>query len=196
VKIAKILLVGAGIILVAALLVVSGRASKILEQEATGPQPVIPKPSKRFIPTISIADAKGWPPGAKPIPASGLAVNAYASGLDHPRWLYVLPNGDVLVAETDAPPQPEEGGGIEGWIFKMALGRAGAATPSANRITLLRDADGQRGCGGSLVFGCLAARRHRSCGLGLPMRWLGQRIQSQHLAVGLKQELRQWKHWK
>ena len=110
-KIVKILLVGAGIMLVAALLVVSGRAAKIPEQEVTGPQPVIPKPSKRFIPTISIADAKGWPPGAKPIPASGLAVNAYASGLDHPRWLYVLPNGDVLVAETDAPAQPEEGSG-------------------------------------------------------------------------------------
>jgi glucose/arabinose dehydrogenase len=69
----------------------------------TGPQPVLPAPSKRLIPTINIADAKGWPAGAKPIPASGLAVNAYTSGLDHPRWLYVLPNGDVLVAETNAP---------------------------------------------------------------------------------------------
>jgi glucose/arabinose dehydrogenase len=142
VKIAKILLIGAGTILVAALVVVSDRVSKIPEEATTGPQPVIPKPSKRFIPTISIADAKGWPLGAKPIPASGLTVNAYASGLDHPRWLYVLPNGDVLVAETNAPPRPEAGGGIKGWIFKMALGRAGAATTSANRITLLRDADG------------------------------------------------------
>ena len=128
--------------LVSAVLIVTGRTAKIPEQEATGPQPVLPAPSKRIFPTINIADAKGWPAGAKPIPASGLAVNAYASGLDHPRWLYVLPNGDVLVAETNAPPRPQEGRGIKGWIFKIALGRAGAATPSANRITLLRDADG------------------------------------------------------
>jgi glucose/arabinose dehydrogenase len=73
---------------------------------------------------------------------SYLAVNAFATGLDHPRWLYALPNGDVLVAETNAPPRPAEGKGIKGRIFGLALRRAGAQTPSANRITLLRDADG------------------------------------------------------
>jgi glucose/arabinose dehydrogenase len=142
VKIAKILLLGTGIVLVAALIILSGRRAQVPEQQATGPHPVLPAPSKRLIPTIDIAKAKGWSNGAKPIPAAGLAVDAYASGLDHPRWLYVLPNGDVLVAETNAPPQPEEGRGIKGWIFKLALERAGAATPSANRISLLRDADG------------------------------------------------------
>ena len=69
-------------------------------------------------------------------------MQAYASGLDHPRWLYVLPNGDVLVAETNAPPKPEDGKGIRGWVMKQVMKRAGAGAPSANRITLLRDADG------------------------------------------------------
>ena len=138
----KILLVGSVVLLAVAVVIVTGRTAKVSEQEATGPQPVLPESSKRIIPTINIAEAKGWPAEAKPIPAAGLSVNAYATGLDHPRWLYVLPNGDVLVAETNAPPRPEEGKGIKGWIFQLALKRAGAATPSANRITLLRDADG------------------------------------------------------
>src|SRR5262249_40214660 len=124
------------------LVVVLGRQAKIPEQEATGPQPVLPEPSKRFIPTINIAEAKGWPAGLKPSPAPGLTVDSYARGLDHPRWLYVLPNGDVLVAETNAPEQPAEETGIKRWIFGLALQRAGAATSSANRITLLHDADG------------------------------------------------------
>jgi glucose/arabinose dehydrogenase len=138
----KVLLVGSIVILTAALLVVLGRSAKVPEHNAIGPQPILPQPSKRFIPTISVAKAKGWPVGVKPTPASGLAVNAFATGLDHPRWLYALPNGDVLVAETNAPPRPAEGKGIKGRIFGLALRRAGAQTPSANRITLLRDADG------------------------------------------------------
>jgi glucose/arabinose dehydrogenase len=76
------------------------------------------------------------------VAAAGLAVKALATGLDHPRWLYVLPNGDVLVAESNAPPRPEQGTGIKGWIKKLFMKRAGAGVPSANRITLLRDADG------------------------------------------------------
>ena len=70
-------------------------------------------------------------------------LNAYMAGLDHPRWLYVLPNGDVLVAESNGPPRPDDGGGIKGWVTKLIMGRAGAAVPSANRITLLRDTDGE-----------------------------------------------------
>ncbi|MDP1619973.1 MAG: sorbosone dehydrogenase family protein, partial [bacterium] len=88
------------------------------------------------------APAKGWPTDVTPKAAAGLAVNAFASGLDHPRWLYVLPNGDVLVAETNAPPKPEDSKGIKGWIMKWLMKRAGAGVPSANRITLLRDANG------------------------------------------------------
>jgi glucose/arabinose dehydrogenase len=107
-----------------------------------GPHPELPAPNPTLLPTVNIARATGWPAGATPAPAAGLAVNAFATGLDHPRWLFVLPNGDVLVAETNAPPRPEDGKGIKAWIVKLLRKRAGAGTPSANRITLLRDADG------------------------------------------------------
>ncbi len=108
----------------------------------TGPQPQLPPPAHSWIPTVHIAPATGWPANAAPTAAAGLAVNAFARDLDHPRWVYVLPNGDVLVAESNAPPKPEDGKGIKGWIMKLVMKRAGAGTPSANRITLLRDADG------------------------------------------------------
>src|SRR6185312_1932794 len=90
----------------------------------------------------NFATAVGWPAGGKPTPAKGMAVNAFATGLDHPRTLYVLPDGDVLVAETEAPSKPDDTRGIKGWITKMVMGRAGSGTTSPNRITLLRDADG------------------------------------------------------
>jgi glucose/arabinose dehydrogenase len=92
---------------------------------------------------VNIAPAKGWPHGATPVAASGLTVHALAQGLDHPRWLYVLPNGDVLVAETDTPPTPDDNKGVKGWIAKQVMAKAGSGDHSANRITLLRDADGR-----------------------------------------------------
>ncbi|HEV7912712.1 MAG TPA: sorbosone dehydrogenase family protein [Albitalea sp.] len=107
-----------------------------------GPDPVLPPPDKQLIPTVKVAPAKGWPAGAKPAAPAGVAVNAFASGLAHPRWLHVLPNGDVLVAETNAPPKPDDGKGIKGTVMKTLMQKAGAGVPSANRITLLRDADG------------------------------------------------------
>ena len=107
-----------------------------------GPHPNLPAPHPTLVPTLNIAPAIGWPPNATPAAAAGLSVHAYANGLDHPRWLYVLPNGDVLVAETNAPPKPEDGKGLRGWVMKQMMKRAGAGVPSANRITLLRDADG------------------------------------------------------
>ena len=119
-----------------------GEMAKLPEQAGVGPHPTLPSPNPTLIPTVKIAPAKGWPAGATPTAALGLAVNAFASGLDHPRWLYVLPNGDVLVAESNAPPKPEDGKGIKGWIMKWFMKRAGAGVPSANRITLLRDGDG------------------------------------------------------
>ena len=107
-----------------------------------GPRPTLVEPEKSLIPTVNVAKAIGWPTGGKPIAADGMAVNAFASGLDHPRTVYDLPNGDVLVAETNAPSRPDEEKGIKGWITKLVMGRAGADTTSANRITLLRDANG------------------------------------------------------
>jgi glucose/arabinose dehydrogenase len=77
-----------------------------------------------------------------PQSAPGTQVVAFARGLDHPRWLYVLPDGDVLVAESNAPPKPEDGKGIKGWLMGLVMKWAGAGVPSANRITLLRDSDG------------------------------------------------------
>jgi len=108
----------------------------------TGLQPTLPPPPQTLIPTVNIAPAKGWPPGMIPQAAPGTRVAAFASGLDHPRWLYVLPNGDVLVAETNAPPKPEDAKGIKGWLMGLFMKKAGASTPSANRVTLLRDIDG------------------------------------------------------
>jgi glucose/arabinose dehydrogenase len=107
-----------------------------------GPRPTLPEPNSSIIPTVNIAPARGWVEGATPVGAPGTVVTRYAAQLEHPRWLYVLPNGDVLVAETNAPPKPDDGKGIKGRLMKSAMKKAGAATPSANRITLLRDADG------------------------------------------------------
>ena len=109
-----------------------------------GADPTLVAPHRNaFLPTVNIAPAVGWPDGAMPTAPQGFRVQAFASGLDHPRWLYRLPNGDILVAETNAPPKPEgQSGGIRGWIMGLVMKRAGAAPPSANRITLLRDADG------------------------------------------------------
>lgn len=108
----------------------------------TGREPNLPAPRHTLIPTVNIAPAKGWSPGATPQSAPGTRVAAFAKDLDHPRWLYVLPNGDVLVAETNAPPKPEDTRGIRGWLMALMMKRAGAGTASANRITLLRDTDG------------------------------------------------------
>lgn len=112
------------------------------ESAGFGPAPTLPPPNPTLIPTVQIAPAKGWPSGATPVAAPGLAVNSFAAGLDHPRWLYVLPNGDVLVAESNAPPRPDGARGFKDWVASRIMKRAGAAVPSANRITLLRDIDG------------------------------------------------------
>jgi glucose/arabinose dehydrogenase len=119
-----------------------GEQARLPVSAGMGPNPELPPPKTSLIPTVHIAPAKGWPDGVAPTAAPGLAVTSFADGLDHPRWLHVLPNGDVLVAETNGPPRPEDARGIKGWVMKLVMGWAGAATPSADRITLLRDADG------------------------------------------------------
>ena len=118
-----------------------GDSAKIPEDQTVGANPTLPPPTSTLIPTVNIAPAKGWPANEMPGPASGLSITALARDLDHPRWLHVLPNGDVLVAETNAPERPERSG-PRTFVMNQVMKRAGAAVPSANRITLLRDADG------------------------------------------------------
>src|SRR3954451_617808 len=119
-----------------------GESATLPVEKGFGSNPTLPEPNPIWIPTVNIASAKGWPSGGKPAAAPGLSVSAFATGLDHPRWLYVLPNGDVLVAETNAPPKPQDARGLRGWVQRKVMKRAGSITPSANRITLLRDTTG------------------------------------------------------
>ena len=114
--------------------------ARLSNAELTGRVPVLSAVRTQPIPTIRVAEAVGWSAGAAPTAAPGLTVTRFAEGLDHPRQMLVLPNGDVLVAESAAP--AKEPSGISGWIETRIMSRAGAVVPSANRITLLRDADG------------------------------------------------------
>lgn len=119
-----------------------GSNARLAVMQGMGTNPVLPKPDGSLIPTVNVAKAKPWPGNETPITAIGTQVSAFARNLDHPRWLYVLPNGDVLVAETNAPERPDDNTGVRGWFFKRFLKKGGGAAPSANRITLLRDTDG------------------------------------------------------
>jgi glucose/arabinose dehydrogenase len=123
----------------AALLAGCAETAKLPFEATTGASPTLPAPVSTPIPTVKIAPATGWPAGAKPVAAPGWKVEALAKDLQHPRWVHVLPNGDVLVAETAAPERPEDGKGVKGWFMKKAMKRAGSAVPSANRITLIRN---------------------------------------------------------
>jgi glucose/arabinose dehydrogenase len=116
--------------------------SRLPPQADVGPQPVLTAPHATVLPTVHVAPAVGWPADGQPKAADGLKVQALATDLLHPRWLHVLPNGDVLVAESNAPERPARGNTLLGWVMKKVQQRAGAGVPSANRITLLRDADG------------------------------------------------------
>jgi glucose/arabinose dehydrogenase len=123
-------------------LVESSSAPVASPPETVGPNPTIGPVQYSFIPTVQIAGVTRWPADAKPHAPAGVAVNAFATGLEHPRWLYVLPNGDVLVAESNDPSKPDDSQGIKGAIYKAVQKKAGAGVPSPNRIILLRDADG------------------------------------------------------
>jgi glucose/arabinose dehydrogenase len=131
-----------GLIFIASSAIACGATARLPVISGFGPNPTLPEPSNRPIPLVKVATAKGWAAGEKPIAAAGTVVSAFASGLEHPRWLYLLPNGDVLVAETNAPARPDDGKGIKGYFFKKYQTKAGGAVPSPNRITLLRDTDG------------------------------------------------------
>ena len=121
-----------------------GDTARLPPGAGEGAHPTLPPPVKALIPTVNIAPAQGWPQGFQPTPPTGYKVTPFARGLDHPRWVYVLPNGDVLVAESNKPEPPadQQPKGFKAWVMKMVMKRAGAGVPSADRITLLRDVDG------------------------------------------------------
>ncbi len=119
-----------------------GATARLSVVEGTGPHPVLPPPDDAPVPTVHVVTARRWPAHATPDVARDMEITALARDLDHPRWLYVLPNGDVLVAETNAPDRPDDNTGLKGWLFKRFQKQAGGGVPSANRLTLLRDADG------------------------------------------------------
>ena len=129
-----------------------------------GPSPTLPAAHTSLIPTVLLTPAVGWPSGTRPTPAADLQVSAYATNLSHPRWLYVLPNGDVLVAETGAPARPDDESGISGFISKRAMQKVGAADPSAERITLLRGVDAN---GAAVTRSSFLSNLHSPFGMAL-----------------------------
>ena len=174
---------------ISVLLSACGDAAKLPDQAGIGPNPTIPPPNTTLIPTVNIAAAKGWPEGAQPTPASDLAVNAFATGLDHPRWLYVLPNGDVLVAETNAPDaaggrQGHQGLVHEAWRMKKAGAGVAERQPHhaaarRRRRRRCRDAHGvPRGPQFALRHGARrqrSLRRQHRCGRALPVHGRARR---------------------
>ena len=122
--------------------VACGSNAHLSVADGMGRTPTLPEPSGSLVPTVSVAKAKPWSGDTKPTAANGLEVSAFARGLQHPRWIYVLPNGDVLVAETNAPKRPDDSKGLRGLAMRLLMKRSGGAAPSADRITLLRDTDG------------------------------------------------------
>ena len=128
------------VLITCAMLALSSCGRAPSSEGSYGPNPTLPAPASGGLPTINTADASSWPDGAAPTAPEGFTVTRFAEGLDHPRWIYVLPNGDVLVAESST--EPEQGGGLVGWIRNQVQRSAGALDESANRITLLRDSNG------------------------------------------------------
>lgn len=126
---------------VVVLLAGCGDESSLPKGADTGPDPTIAKPTQTLLPTVNVAPARGWTEGQTPLAAPGLTIGAFARGLDHPRSLLVLPNGDVLVAESNAPPK-EQSTGLRGLVMQLVMDLAGAGVPSPNRVVLLRDTDG------------------------------------------------------
>lgn len=122
-----------------AMLTACSAESKLPPLAGFGASPTLPAPSSTLLPTVNIAPAIGWSENATPVAAEGTQVNAFAKDLAHPRWLYVLPNGDVLVAESNGPAKPKGSFSLRGWIAGKVMAKAGAGVPSPDRITLLRD---------------------------------------------------------
>lgn len=139
------LLIALGIVVVIggafAFFVIRGTPAEHTADELSGKDPLLVDPKSEWIPSVSLAKTVGWAPNEAPTAAGGLAVARFAEGLSHPRTMITLPNGDVLVAETGAPPSNGPGG-VTGFFMKLFMSEVGANDASPNRIMLLRDADG------------------------------------------------------
>lgn len=161
----------------AAALVGCDDVARLTVEQGSGPQPVLSAPRPSLLPTVNVAKATGWPDGQAPTPAPGLQVQAFATGLDHPRWLYTLPNGDVLVAESNKPAKApgddkaadDHDAGLRGWVMGKVMKRAGAGVKSPDRIVLLRDADGD---GRAEQREVLISGLHSPFGMALVGGWL------------------------
>ncbi len=143
-RVPMVVIAGIVVLAVAGSVAACGESATLPLEAGVGPSPALPPPHATLLPTVKIARATHWAAGAAPMAAPGLHVVALAQELNHPRWLAVLPNNDVLVAETNAPVRPEDGTGLRGLVQRVIMSSAGADVPSANRITLLRD-DGHGG---------------------------------------------------
>lgn len=142
-KLAIGLVVVAVVLAVVAWWIVRGDPADYTVDEVSGTDPIIAEPDPQWIPTVGVAQPIGWGEDGAPEAAEGLVVNRFAEGLEHPRVIYTMPNGDVLVAESNAPERVVAGGNaITNWIAGLLFSRAGAAVPSPNKLVLLRDADG------------------------------------------------------
>lgn len=150
----KINKIGKRIFTIATLVTVTacGEVASLPISAGVGASPTLPAPNHTMIPTVNIAPAIGWPSNVMPKAVAGTQVKVFEAGLNHPRWLYVLPNGDVLVAETNGPKKQSNSFSVRGWITGLIMKRAGAAAPSANRIMLLRDLNGDGVSDMKLVF--------------------------------------------
>jgi glucose/arabinose dehydrogenase len=122
--------------------VLRGDSAEYSVEQVSGTDPLLAEPAPQRIPTVRVAEPVGWPDGAAPEAAEGLVVNRFAEGLEHPRVIYAMPNGDILVTETNAPERPVAGGWLTNLVAGFLFRRAGAAVASPNRIVLLRDTDG------------------------------------------------------
>jgi len=120
-----------------------GEPAQYSVEEVTGTDPTLAEPDPQTIPTVGIARPVGWTEGAAPEAADGLVVNRFAEGIEHPRVVYTLPNGDVLVAQANAPARILGGGNwLTNQVAAYLFREAGADVPSPDKVTLLRDADG------------------------------------------------------
>src|SRR5258708_29100601 len=119
------------------------RLQGVVPEPAWGSAPVVPAAKPQgSIPTLKMPTARGWTDGPTPVAAPGLKGNAVATGLKHPRWIYVLPNGDVLVAESNQVAGPTRS--VFSYAIQATMRPAPRPGATANRIKLFRAAGGHR----------------------------------------------------